>query len=384
MKKLAVFVLAAVLCLSMAAVCFADEIVIGGINDLTGNRSVTGNAINNGAILAFEEINAAGGINGDMIKFVSYDNKNDTQETINAYTRLVDVDNAVAVLSTDASSIFMALIEISTEKGVVVAGMPSDPRAVMDTEGTGEVYPYTFLISQCNAPQQAEIMAQYLVQNTDLTKAAILMDQSNAYAVANVNGFVKSWEGLGKEITITQTFNGTDQDYSTQLSKIKNSGAEFIYCPNATDKLVIMVQQADMLGLDLAYAGAMDMNDPFLSLLDDPTIMKKAYFQSAAYMSDPRLDTFKANYLARFGEEVTIKAINGYDTAYVLAEAIKNAGAPYDHDAIKTALENISGLSVLCSDNYVEDAATHSPKGLGMAIYEITDGVKEYKGFLFP
>jgi len=384
MKKLAVFVLAAVLCLSMAAVCFADEIVIGGINDLTGNRSVTGNAINNGAILAFEEINAAGGINGDMIKFVSYDNKNDTQETINAYTRLVDVDNAVAVLSTDASSIFMALIEISTEKGVVVAGMPSDPRAVMDTEGTGEVYPYTFLISQCNAPQQAEIMAQYLAQNTDLTKAAILMDQSNAYAVANVNGFVKSWEGLGKEITITQTFNGTDQDYSTQLSKIKNSGAEFIYCPNATDKLVIMVQQADMLGLDLAYAGAMDMNDPFLSLLDDPTIMKKAYFQSAAYMSDPRLDTFKANYLARFGEEVTIKAINGYDTAYVLAEAIKNAGAPYDHDAIKTALENISGLSVLCSDNYVEDAATHSPLGLGMAIYEITDGVKEYKGFLFP
>ena len=88
MKKLAVFVLAAVLCLSMATACFADEIVIGGINDLTGNRSVTGNAINNGAILAFEEINAAGGINGDMIKFVSYDNKNDTQETINAYTRL--------------------------------------------------------------------------------------------------------------------------------------------------------------------------------------------------------------------------------------------------------------------------------------------------------
>lgn len=384
MKKLAVFVLAAVLCLSMAAVCFADEIVIGGINDLTGNRSVTGNAINNGAILAFEEINAAGGINGDMIKFVSYDNKNDTQETINAYTRLVDVDNAAAVLSTDASSIFMALIEISTEKGVVVAGMPSDPRAVMDTAGTGEAYPYTFLISQCNAPQQAEIMAQYLAQNTDLTKAAILMDQSNAYAVANVNGFVESWEGLGKEITITQTFNGTDQDYSTQLSKIKNSGAEFIYCPNATDKLVIMVQQADMLGLDLAYAGAMDMNDPFLSLLDDPTIMKKAYFQSAAYMSDPRLDEFKANYLARFGEEATIKAINGYDTAYVLAEAIKNAGAPYDHDAIKTALENISGLSVLCSDNYIEDAATHSPKGLGMAIYEITDGVMEYKGFLFP
>ena len=64
----------------------------------------------------------------------------------------------------------MSLIEVSTEKGVPVLGMPSDPRAVADTEGTGEVYPYCFLTGQCNAPQQAAIIAQYVAENTDMKK----------------------------------------------------------------------------------------------------------------------------------------------------------------------------------------------------------------------
>lgn len=129
---------------------------------------------------------------------------------------------------------------------------------------------------------------------------------------------------------------------------------------------------------------AQDMSDPFLSLLDDPSVVGKAYFQASAYMEDPRLQTFCTDYEARFGEPATIKAVNGYDTMYIIAAAIEKAGSA-DRDAIKAALENdISGLEVLCSDNYIEDATTHSPVGLGMAVYEITDGVLEYKTYLEP
>ena len=360
------------------------KIAIGGINDLTGSRSVTGNAINNGVLMAVEEINAAGGILGKQIDYVVYDNKNDGQETINAYTRLADVDKASAVITTDASGIFMSLIEVSTEKGVPVLGMPSDPRAVADTEGSGEAYPYCFLTGQCNAPQQAAIIAQYVAENTDMKKAALFYDQSNAYAVAYMNGFRDLWTAKGGEITIEQTCNATDQDFSTQLSKIKASGAEFICTPNPTAQLVIMVQQAAQLGLKIPYVGAQDMSDPFLSLLDNPAVVGKAYFQSSVYMGDPSLDTFNANYETRFGEPATIKAVNGYDTMYILKTAIEAAGSA-DRDAIKAAMENsIQNLDLLCTDSYTEDGATHSPKDLGMAVYEITDGVLEYKTYLQP
>ncbi len=362
----------------------ADVIVIGGVNDLTGNRSVTGNAINNGVTLAIEEINAAGGILGKQIKYVVYDNKNDVQETISAYTRLVDVDKASAVITTDASGVFMGLIEVTGEKGVPALGMPSDPRAVMDTEGTGEVYPFCFLTGQCNAPQQASIIAKYVAENTDMKKAAFFFDQSNAYAVAYMNGFRELWTGLGGEIVIEETCNASDQDFSTQLSKIKASGADFIATPNPTAQLVIMVNQAAQLGLNIPYVGAQDMSDPFLSLLDNPAVVGKAYFQSSVYMADPSLATFNADYEARFGDPATIKAVNGYDTMYILKAAIEAAGSA-DPAAIKDALEtSINGLDLLCTDSYSEDGATHSPAGLGMAVYEITDGVLEYKTYMNP
>lgn len=362
----------------------AAPIIIGGVNDLTGNRSVTGNAINNGVTLAIEEINAAGGILGREVKYVVYDNKNDVQETISAYTRLADVDKACAVITTDASGVFMGLIEVATEKAVPVLGMPSDPRAVMDTEGTGEVYPYCFLTGQCNAPQQAAIIAQYVAENTDLKKAALFYDQSNAYAVAYMNGFRDLWLSRGGEIVIEETCNASDQDFSTQLSKIKASGAEFICTPNPTAQLVIMVNQAAQLGLNVPYVGAQDMSDPFLSLLDNPAVVSKAYFQASVYMGDPALDEFNANYAARFGDPATLKAVNGYDTMYILKAAIEAAGSD-DPAAIKDAMENsIQGLDLLCTDSYTEDGATHSPSGLGMAVYEITDGVLEYKTYLNP
>lgn len=401
MKKVLALLLSLILVLSFAA-CAADTpaettagstgssqptgdtIRIGGINDLTGSRSVTGNAINNGVLLAVEEINANGGLLGKQIEYIVYDNKNDSQETINSYSRLADVDNVSAVITTDASSVFMSLIEVSSEKGVPVLGMPSDPRAVMDTEGTGEVYPYTFLTGQCNAPQQAAIIAQYVAENSEMTKAALFYDQSNAYAVAYMDGFRELWTSLGGEIVIEETCNATDQDFSTQLSKIKASGAEFICTPNPTAQLVIMVQQAAQLGLNIPYVGAQDMSDPFLSLLENPSVVTKAYFQSSVYMEDPALEAFCTNYEARFGEPATIKAVNGYDTMYILAEAIEQAGSA-DREAIKEALEtSINGLDLLCSDNYVQDGKTHSPDGLGMAVYEITDGVMEYKTYLQP
>ena len=126
------------------------------------------------------------------------------------------------------------------------------------------------------------------------------------------------------------------------------------------------------------------MSDPFLSLLDNPAVVGKAYFQASVYMESPRLQTFCTDYEARFGEPATLKAVNGYDTMYIVAAAIEKAGSA-DREAVKTALENdINGLDLLCSENYIENGTTHSPDGLGMAVYEITDGVLEYKTYMEP
>ena len=355
-------------------------IVIGGVNDLSGNRSVTGNGINRGAELAVNEINTNGGILGREVKFVPYDNKNDGQESINAYTRLADVDGASAVVTSDASSICMTLIEISSQKGVPVVGMPSDPRATMDMD-TGEPYPYMFLVDQPNAIGQADLIANYVNQNTDLDKAAVFYDQSNAYAVANVEAFVKTWEALGHQVTLTETCNANDQDYKTQLQKIKASDADFIYTPNPISQCVLLVQQANQIGLDIPYVGAMDMMDPFLSLLNDPAMVSKAYFPTAVWMEDSKLDTVAQAYEEAYNEIMQMKSVQGYDAVYIIKAAIEAANSA-DPEAIRNAIENdIVDLPLLVSDAYTQDPTTHAPKDLGMVICEIDNGVLLNKGF---
>ena len=356
-----------------------DVILIGGVNDLSGNRSVTGNAINRGVELAVKEINEAGGILGRKVEYKVYDNQNDAQETINAYTRLCDVDKVSAVITSDASTICMSLIEVSSNKKIPVMGMPSDPRATMNKD-TGEVYPYMFLVSQPNAPSQANLIANYVNENVGLKKGAIFYDQSNAYAVASVEAFEEIWKGLGNEIVVTQTCNSTDQDYKTQLNKIKASGADFIFCPIATTQLVLLANQASQLGMKLPYVGAMDMADPFLSLINTPEDVT-AYFEAVADMSSDRVANLNAAYKEAYGEAAQVKSVNGYDAMYILKAAIEAAGSS-DPEAIRNALENdIKDLKLLVSDNYTADPATHAPKNLGMVICKIKDGELTTEGW---
>jgi len=359
-----------------------EPVVVGIVNDLSGNRSVSGTAITYGATLAAEEINAAGGVlGGRPIKLVVYDNKNDSTETINAYTRVVDVDRASAVITSDASSICLSLIEISNQKKVPLLGMPSDPRATMNQE-TGEPHPYMFLVTQPNAVQQAAIMAYYLKENTDLKRAAVFYDQGNAYTVVNSEAFIKIWrDELGMEIAAIETYNTNDQDYKTQLTKIKNSGADFIYAPNTPAQLTMTIQQAVQIGLDLPYTGALDMADPFLSNLPDPTVLTKALFQSVVWMKDEKLQDFINNYKQRFNVDPQVKSINGYDAMYVLYHAIEAAGSD-DPEAIRNALENdIKDIQLLVSDHYTQDPKTHAPLNLGMVINSIDKGVLSYVCF---
>lgn len=397
MKKVLALLLVLSVCMGMFACAKAPEgnpeengnselsgepVIIGVVNDLSGNRSVSGTAITNGVKMAVDEINANGGVlGGRPIELIVYDNKNDSTETINAYTRLVDMDKASAVITSDASSICLSLIEISNQKKVALIGMPSDPRATMNTE-TGEAYPYMFLVTQPNAIQQARIMAHFLKGNTDWTKAAVIYDQSNAYTLTSTEAFMACWkEEIGGEIVAQETINATDQDYKTQLTKIKESGAEFIYCPNTPAQLQIMVQQANQIGLDIPYTGALDMADPFLSNLPDPTVVTKAYFQSIVWQEDAKLQSFFESYEEKFNVEAQMKSINGYDAMYILYNAIEAAGSD-DREAIRSAMENdIQNIKLLISDSYSEDPATHAPLNQGMVINQIDKGVLSFVEF---
>jgi branched-chain amino acid transport system substrate-binding protein len=345
------------------------EIVIGVVQDLSGTTSVLGNAVNNGAILAVEKINAAGGVDGKKIKLVSYDVKGDPQEAINSYKRLVDQDKAVAVVGPPVSNIGLALAPIANQKKVPVVGSFIDPRITQKEDGAPQDFMF---MMQPSSVQSAEILASYATSKLALKNIALFYDQTNAFSVSLMKPFKAYVESHGGKIVAEEVYKKGDKDYKTQLNKIKASGADAIYAPNYTQDNILTVQQANQVGLKLPIIGGLDYAPPFASLMSDPTLADNIYFANNYSDAEPQLKDVREAYKAKYKEDPINKAYLGYDTVSIIVNAIKTAGKA-DAVAIKDALEKTKDLQ--CTTGKITlDPKTHATVGLSMVVYKIEKG----------
>ncbi len=373
-KKLRV--LSVMMLVSFAAFIFAgcgsstpQEVVIGNLQDLSGPTSVLGNAVTRGAEVAVEKLNAKGGIDGKKIKLVTFDTKGDVQEAIKAYNRLADQEKAIAVLGPPVSNIGLALAPIANNKKVPVVGSFIDPRVTVGQDGKAQPAMY---LMQPSSVQYAEIMASYAVEKLGLKKIAIFYDQSNAFSVSLIAPFKEYAKSVGAQIVAEEVYGKGDKNYMTQLSKIKESGADSIYVPNYMQDLVITLKQAKQVGLKIPFIGGLDFAPPFASLVNDPEAATNAYFANNFSDSEPQLIEVKKAYMDKFKEEPINKAYLGYDKVLIIAEAVKKAGSTKPEDVMKAmgTITNLQGTtgSITLSPN------THQPVGLSMVMYKIENG----------
>ena len=350
----------------------AGDIVVGVIQDLSGPTSVWGNAVKNGAELAVEKINNAGGINGQMIKLVAYDSKLDPQEAINVYNRLTDQDKAVAVIGPPISNIGLSLAPVAEAKKVPVVGSFIDPRVTTKEDGTPQEFMF---LMQPSSVQYGEIMASYALEKLNIKKVAILYDQSNAFSVSLIKPFIEYYEKNGGTIAIQEVYKKDDKDFKTQLNKIKQAGAEGLYIPNYVQDCVLTIQQADQVGLKVPFIGGLDFAPPFATLMNDAELADNIYFANNYSATEPQLKEAHDAYVAKYKEEPVNKTYLGYDKVLIIEDAIKRAGS-IDPVAIKDALEQTkdlqgtTGMLTISPEN-------HRPIGLSMVMYKIEKG--EYK-----
>lgn len=347
----------------------SQEIVIGNLQDLSGPTSVWGNAVTRGAEVAVEKINAKGGIDGKKIKLVTLDTKGDVQEAIKAYNRLADQDKAIAVLGPPVSNIGLALAPIANGKKVPIVGSFIDPRVTVGQDGKPQA---AMFLMQPSSIQYAEIMASYAVEKLGLKKVAILYDQSNAFSVSLIAPFKDYAKAVGATIVAEEVYGKGDKDYKTQLSKIKDSGADALYVPNYIQDLVITLKQAKQVGLKIPIIGGLDFAPPFASLVNDPEAATNCYFANNFSDSEPQLQEVKKAYVEKYKEDPVNKVYLGYDKVLLIAEAVKKAGSTKPEDVMK-GLNQISGLQgttgvITLSPN------THQPVGLSMVMYKIDNG----------
>lgn len=344
LKSAAAASLAAVMMAAVMSGCNSSDdakvFKIGGTGPLTGSNASYGISVRNGAQVAVKEINDAGGVNGMKLELFFEDDEADPQKAANAYSKLMD-QNIKAIIGATTTDASIALSEL-TKKDNMLQITPS---------GSGQdctKYDNAFRICFTD-PLQGTIMADYIYDTMQKTKAAILYDNSNDYSKGITDAFVAEYKKKGGVIVIQDAFGKDDVDFAAQLNKVKNSEAEAIFVPAYYEKVAAILQQSKRIGITLPFFGCDGWDGVIKQLGNDKALAEGCIFLTpfAANDTADNVQKFVKAYKEQNDGAVPDQfAADAYDAVYVLVEAIKEAGitdgTKVDSQALINAMTKIS------------------------------------------
>jgi len=316
----------------------SDTIKVGVNYELSGEVAAYGTTAKDAILLAFDEINAAGGVLGKKIEAVVLDNKSDAAEALNVATKLITQEKVVAHLGPATTGATLNVVPVCTEYKVpLITNSATNPDVTVDPQ-TKETREYVFRTCFIDPPQ-AVVAAEFAVNQLGKKKMAVYYDNTNDYSKGLYQVFKEQVIALGGEIVAEEGYVKEDQEFRPTLTKFKQSGAELIYIPGYYEKVAKIISQARELGIDVPFLGADGWDSPDLVEVAGPEALNNTFFTNHYSPQDPseKVQNFVKAYKERYGSIPASFSATAYDAAYLLADAIKRAGST-DTVAITKAL----------------------------------------------
>lgn len=344
------------------------DIKVGVYVDLTGQTSSYGQSTKNGIQLAVDEINAAGGVNGRKMTLVIEDDQGRTEQAKTVVEKLINQDKVVAVLGEVASSNTLAAAPVAQGAKIpMITPSSTNPRV---TQAGDYIFRVCFLDDF-----QGSSMAKFAANNLNGKTAAILGDVNSDYSKGLTEFFEKEFTKLGGRVLAKEAYTQTDPDFKAQLTKIRNLNPDVIYVPGYYGQVGIIVKQARELGMTMPMLGGDGWDSPELWNLGGDAL--KNTFITNHYSADdpnPVIQTFVKTYKAKFNNVAPDSlAALAYDSAKVLADAIKRAGGTDSvklRDAIN-ATKDFAGVTGSISINAERNAVKPA------VVLELMPGTKQ-------
>lgn len=299
---------------------------IGCEAPLTGGSAEQGNRTVMGAMLAVEEINAAGGINGYMLELVPEDDEAQPQKAATIANKFVANNDIVAVVGYTQSSCALAAAPIYNQGGLVQVCTFSS------NMGIAEAGPYTFRTCVTDA-LNVDLNLGILLNDKDIRKLGMLYE-NNDFGVGFATLSAEYLKNLGMEFLVTeQMILGETKDFSTIITKFKNAGVEGICVAGDETELCLFAKQCHQLDYFPAITSPGTYNPNVIELggTDVEGLTGNTLFDPNN-LSDELAEYF-ARLWARFPEtngKTDLHSTTGYTAVKVVAEAIKNGGTTRD------------------------------------------------------
>ncbi len=315
---------------------------IGGIGPTTGGASAYGIAVQRGAQIAVDEINAAGGINGVQIELNFQDDEHDPEKSVNAYNTLKDWGMQILIGSV-TSNPCIAVAEESHK----------DNLFQLTPSGTAvKCVQYDNAFRMCfSDPNQGLESAKYIGANSLASKVAVIYDSSDPYSVGIFEAFREEAQNQNIEIVAAEAFTADSKtDFSVQVQKAKDNGAELLYMPFYYTEASLVLAECKKQSYAPAFFGV-DGMDGILSVENfDASLAENLMYMApfVANSDDEQVKSFVTKYQEQFNEVPNQFAADAYDCVYVVKAAIEAGNVTPDMDAsamcdaLKAAMTTIS------------------------------------------
>ena len=320
----------------------AEQVVnLGGIQPMTGGAATFGASGKNGAEMAVEEFNAAGGaMVGGIKTTVNYINEDDAgspEVGASAAQKLINQDKVIAISGPLMSKVSLAVAPICQERGIP---MVSNGSTAVNLTSVGD-----YIFRACFIDSfQGTIMASYVWDTLHLKTAAVLYDNGNDYNKGLAESFRTVFEQKGGKVVAFEAFTDEDKtvDYKPQLTKIKAANPEFLYLPNYYASAATTLKQARELGLTVPAGGGDGWDSPDLVKIGGSAVEGGVF--SNHFCKDypsPVVQSFVKKYTEKYGMAPDALAALAYDATGLILDAFKRAGSTQG-SAIRDALKDTS------------------------------------------
>ena len=352
----------------------AGEIPIGVYGAFSGGEAAFGTSTLNGARLAADEINAAGGVLGRKIRLVAEDDQGRAEEAASVVTKLITSDNVIAIVGENSSNQSLAAAPIAQANGVPMVS-PSSTNPAVTEKGD-------FIFRVCfTDPYQGKALATFVADNLKVKSAAMLVDRKNDYSVGLADVFRKEFTAKGGKITGEQSYSGGDSEFRPQLTRLRSAKPDVVFVPGFYTDAGQIAIQARELGINVPLIGGDGWDSPTVIEIGGKAV-ENSYFSDHYFVGDTRpvVQRFVEEMKKRHGKNPEATAALGYDALKIIVAAIARAGsldrkAIRDQIAATRAYEGVAGTITMGADrNPIKP----------VAVVKIENGQMNFAGWIQP
>lgn len=344
------------------------EVKLGTVFAITGAYSAYGTPQENAIKMAVDEINEDGGVlDGKEIELVNYDYTSEDTEAAQITTRLASQDKVDAILGADTSGSSKTALQSATQYEVPILS-PSASADNYTEASDGGVEEWGWRVAFPDS-YQGGALATFAEEELDAGKVAILMDNSSDYSMGLVEFFEEYYTG---EVVTKENFTAGQTDFNATLTSLSKQDFDVLLVTGYYEEGGPIVRQAREMGLDQPILAPDGFGNDALVELAGADNLNDVYYttQFTALNENPLVDDFVEKYTDLYGSRPDMFAAMAYDAAYVMRDAIEEAGSENREEINKALAETVDFEGVTGTFSYDD---MHNPSK-SVTILELQNG----------